>query len=213
MAYREIGEVAADSIKNFKDKIAANDREAVYKLLGEALIKAFNTGDKDTLGLAQAFVQEAEKGLKNANLEYTIPFSAPTIRGAFIATVTSTLNKRGIKRKYEGLAGVLTPSHDMIQYYQFAGNTYTFEEFARKINQYYGNQKFYDSDGNEITPIEYCLTVPDVVNNKLIQSISKCDIEFEDTIIAEIGGVQQTFKVDNYRTYEFLKHHPKVGQV
>lgn len=212
MAYREIGEVAADSIKNFKDKIAANDREAVYKLLGEALIKAFNTGDKDTLGLAQAFVQEAEKGLKNANLEYTIPFSAPTIRGAFIATVTSTLNKRGIKRKYEGLAGVLTPSHDMIQYYQLNGNTYTFEEFARMINRHYSNQKFYNSDGNEITAIEYCLTVPDVVNNKLIQSISKCDIEFEDTIIAEVNGVQQIFKVDNYRTYEFLKHDPSVGK-
>lgn len=212
-AYREIGEVAADSIKDFKQKIAENDREAVYKLLGEALVKAFNTGDKDTLGLAQAFVQEAEKGLKNANLKYTIPFSAPTIRGAFIATVTSTLNKRGIRRKYEGLAGVLTPSNDMIQYFQWNGNTYMFEEFARMINDHYKNKKFYNTDGQEITAIEYMLTVPDVNNNDAIQPISKNDIEFEDTVIAVIDGIQQTFKVNNYNTYEFLKHSPKVSQV
>lgn len=213
MAYQEIGEVAADAIKDFKQKIAEDDREAVYRLLGEALVKAFNTGDKDTLGLAQAFVQEASKGLKNAKLEYTIPFSAPTIRGAFIATVTSTLNKRGIRRKYEGLAGILTPSHDTIQYFQFGDYTYTFEEFAKFINTHYRGRKFTDADGNPITAIEYALTVPDILSNPLIESIDRNDIMFEDTIVAIVNGEQQTFKVDDYPTYEYLKHSPEVTKV
>lgn len=222
-AYREIGEVAADSIKDFKEKIKIDDREAVYKLLGKALIQAFNTGSKDTLGLAQSFVRQAEKGLKDANLDYTIPFSAPTIRGAFIATVTSTLNKRGIRRKYEGLAGVLTPSNDMIQYYNFNGQTYGFEDFVKKINQLYGNQKFYDSLGNEITAIEYFLSNEDVndLNNKLIEKLNSVhDVDFEDTVTIERVNLEtgeitreKPVKIDTFWKYDSIKNDKSITNI
>lgn len=224
-AYREIGEVAADSIKRFKDKIKANDRDAVYRLLGEALIKSFNSGDKDTLGLAQAFVQEAEKSLKNANLEYKLPFSAATVRGAFIATVTSTLNKKSIRRKYEGLAGVLTPSHDIMQYYQLNGNTYTFEEFADYLNTAYRHKQYVNYTGEQISPIEYLLN--NTEDNSLIELMydttngfsERNNIEFEDSLIVEIldpktnTTYKKRIKVDTFAKYEDVKYNPNIIKI
>ena len=81
--------------------------------------------------MAQAFCKNADIAFRKAKTEgkiadYNIPFDDPTIFGAFISNVISTINKLGIKRKYEGLAGVLNPSYNMIQYYS---NGILFDQF------------------------------------------------------------------------------------
>lgn len=134
--YSDIGNVVAEALADFDKNIKSNDPdfEKLYTLLGKALIDSFMDKDKDTLGLAQAFVAKAEESLSESTLSYKLPFSAATVSGAFIATVTSMLNKKGIRRKYDGLAGVLCPSHDAIQYYKIGNHTMTFDELYKITN-------------------------------------------------------------------------------
>jgi hypothetical protein len=77
---------------------------------------------------------KAEESLAKSSLKFKLPFSAATVNGAFIATVTSMLNKKGIRRKYDGLAGVLCPSHDAIQYYKVGSTTMTYDELYKITN-------------------------------------------------------------------------------
>ena len=48
-----------------------------------------------------------------------IPFSAATINGAFIADVASRITKSGIRRKYDGIAAVLSPAYNVMSYFRF----------------------------------------------------------------------------------------------
>ena len=89
--------------------------------LGRALIESFNKED-DTIGLAQAFLDKARTVLMEGGVP-NIPFSAATINGKLIAEIASRLNKKGIRRKYDGIAAVLTPSFGMIQYFTYARPT------------------------------------------------------------------------------------------
>lgn len=113
--YTDIGAVVAEALAEFKT--AVGDSNKIYKLLGKAFIDSFKNNDRDTIGLAQAFVLKATEALKSENPEYRIPFSAETVSGLFISTVSSMITKKGIRRKYDGFAGVLTPAFNQIQYY------------------------------------------------------------------------------------------------
>jgi hypothetical protein len=108
--YEAIGMVALEAIKQLNLAIDRNDQTEIYKIVGEALIKSFNSGSKDVLGLAHAFVAMANKDLANKSYNIRIPYSANTIKASFQATITSFLNKEAIRRKYAGLGGVQTPS-------------------------------------------------------------------------------------------------------
>lgn len=183
--YSDIGNIVAEVLSDFSENINAEntDYDKLYTLLGKALIDSFMDKDKDTLGLAQAFVAKAEKSLSESNLRYKLPFSAATINGSFIATVTSMLNKKGIRRKYDGLAGVLTPSHDAMQYYRIGNDTLTFDELHKIINpvrtgvwesatnnDFINKRYFTDSLGNSAI-------------NPFLRPINARDIDFEDTVL------------------------------
>ena len=127
--YSDLGRVVAKHMEKYVDKVdiltdnsisEENKQKAysdLYQLLGESLVIAFSSGRKDTLGLAQAFVQKATEAIRNKK-EFNLPFSAATINGAFISDIASSINKGGIRHKYDGLSGVLNPSFNMIQYYR-----------------------------------------------------------------------------------------------
>ena len=127
--YTDIGNVVERHMRKYvKELSVINDeseseeerktaKDKLHQILGEALIAAFNTGTKDTLGLAQAFVQKASAAIAE-NKEFHIPFSSATINGQFISEVMASINRGGIRHKYEGLAGVLNPSFNMMQYYR-----------------------------------------------------------------------------------------------
>ena len=127
--YEDIGKVVEAHMKKYdkeiqllQDKNIPNDqkeeaKKRLYRILGESLVVAFSSGNKDTLGLAQAFVAKATEAIKN-NEDFLLPFSGATINGAFISQIASDINRGGIRHKYEGFAGVLNPSYNMVQYFR-----------------------------------------------------------------------------------------------
>lgn len=211
--YRDIGQLVSESLSEYINAANEKNRDKMYRLLGEALIDAFLNNDRDTIGLAQSFIMKANKSLQDNNLDYKIPFSAPTINGAFIATITSLINKRGIRRKYAGFAGVLNPSHDMIQYYRVDGITYTFNKFADAINR----RKVMLDDNNpwKTASIDQYINEWHLGNSlnpyvTLYNDVN--DIDFEDTVIIvknnpTIGeSVEKIVHIDSWATYDLVKH-------
>ena len=127
--YEDIGKVVEAHMKKYDDKLQilknpnatpeekAEAKKRLHRILGESLVVAFSSGSKDTLGLAQAFVAKAAEAIKK-NEDFQMPFSGATINGAFISQIASDINRGGIRHKYEGFAGVLNPSYNMIQYFR-----------------------------------------------------------------------------------------------
>lgn len=119
--YEMIGSVALDSVRTIIDAVDANDENKIYQIIGEALVKAFDTNQKDVLGLAQSFVAIANRDLANGSYKTRIPFSANTIKGSFQSTITSFLNKDAIRRRFAGLGAIQTPSYGGVQYFMYNG--------------------------------------------------------------------------------------------
>lgn len=132
--YKSIGEIALnnDRVKKYIEAVNNNDRDKLREIVGKSLISTFESGNKDTIGLANAFVRKASKELaENTNIDtrtISIPFSDGTIFGAVMADVTSALSKAGIRRKHPGLASVLNPSHDMAMYYNIGGKNMLWDQ-------------------------------------------------------------------------------------
>ena len=215
--YSDIGSVVAEALSDFDSNIKSDDPdfEKLYTLLGKALIDSFMDKDKDTLGLAQAFVAKAEKSLSESTLSYKLPFSAATVSGAFIATVTSMLNKKGIRRKYDGLAGVLCPSHDAIQYYKIGNHTMTFDELYKVTNPartgYWVNATNSDFINERVMFNLYDFdSIDNYQLNPFIKPINQNDIDFEDTILyGDPGSDPLTWEevyIDSFTKYDEIKH-------
>ena len=113
--YEEIGKMVSTSLGRDLENIG--DYTIIHRNLGKELIKMFSSGSKDTIGLAQSYLLKAAKEFEAGNVDVKIPFSDPTLNGAFIANLVSNINKSGIRRRYAGVAAVLVPSRGMIQYY------------------------------------------------------------------------------------------------
>ena len=132
--YKSIGEIALnnDRVRKYVEAVNNNDRDKLREIVGKSLISTFESGNKDTIGLANAFVRKASRELaENTNIDtrtISIPFSDGTIFGAVMADVTSALSKAGIRRKHPGLASVLNPSHDMAMYYNIGGKNMLWDQ-------------------------------------------------------------------------------------
>lgn len=225
--YSDLGQVVAKHMKRYMDLVDLVDtrglspnekreaKEKLYQILGESLIAAFNTGNKDTLGLAQAFVQKASEAIRN-NERFKIPFSAATITGAFISDVIASINKGGIRHKYEGLSGVLNPSHNMIQYYRiFNSDTGKFEirlfaQLAEKIREdkSLNVDKVCDEHGiNVIKNTDGTFSTQ--LTNPFVIKTTKNTIDFEDTIILfdkSTGVLYQPRYINSYEEYDDIKY-------
>lgn len=215
--YSDIGKVTAESLTNINQAIREQDREKIYMIYGKALVQSFMTGDRDTLGLAQSFVQLANKSLKESDLDYTLPFSAATINGAFVSTVTSNLVKKGIRRKYAGIASVLAPSFNMMQYYTlFVTNdktlNYSFEEVVDIVNK---DERIpntiMDEYGNPLSRFEVAFN-DIMINGQLnpyLKQISIDQIDFEDTIVIfrDSRTEPETVKINSWDQYDAYKHN------
>lgn len=129
--YNEIGKVVAESLNIEKDLADRNDFEKIHLMLGKALIEDFSSGSKDTIGLAQSYLMKAAKMLAEGKVDVKIPFSDPTLKGAFIANLVSNLNKKGIRERYAGIADVLVPARGMITSFKVGNFRGTYPEFAK----------------------------------------------------------------------------------
>lgn len=210
--YTDIGAVVAEALAEFKASIG--DSNKIYKLLGKAFIDSFKNNDRDTIGLAQAFVLKATEALKSENPEYRIPFSAETVSGLFISTVSSMITKKGIRRKYDGFAGVLTPAFNQIQYYNVGGKPYLYEKFTRLIHQM-GIKGYTDEFGIKHSAIKVAMNdyrLQDGSLNPFLKPISQNEIDFEDTIVLRYinENGEEVFEeryVREYAEYDALKHN------
>lgn len=222
--YQEIGKFCYEAISKLQDIIYKGDKNELYKVFGKAVIKAFQTGTKDTLGLAQSFVKLAQKGFNDNNIDYRIPFSSASINGIFNSTVTSSLVRDAIRRHYNGVAAVLNPSYNVMQYYNVLGDNYRYEELIDLIKEV--------TDG---TPLEG-LTIDNAVNQVYVKDIAGNDvlnpfilditpedpIDFEDTIVIfnepngdgtynRLGETTllpfEVKKIDSYEAYDYYRHY------
>ena len=179
--------VINDESKSEEERKTAKDK--LHQILGEALIAAFNTGTKDTLGLAQAFVQKASAAIAE-NKEFHIPFSSATINGQFISEVMASINRGGIRHKYEGLAGVLNPSFNMMQYYRvYNDETGKWEhrlypQLAEYMRRRVGSGSVKAFQKNYEGFIDWNTeNNPFVIDSISGRPITVNDIDFEDTVL------------------------------
>lgn len=164
--YKAIGEIALnnDRVKKYVEAVNNEDRDKLREIVGKSLISTFESGNKDTIGLANAFVRKASRELaENTNIDtrtISIPFSDGTIFGAVMADVTSALSKAGIRRKHPGLASVLNPSHDMAMYYNIGGKNMLWDQANEecktifKQNGFTIEDKILKHNGSEVKAID-----------------------------------------------------------
>lgn len=170
--YKDIGAVVDESLRKINAEIQANDMDALRIRLGKALIDAFKTKE-ETIGLAQAFLAKAEVAMAEANASVKIPFSAATINSTFISTIVSMLNKKGIRRKYAGIAAVLTPSYNMMQYYRYDGKTKLHSNVSEDIREFKRNNPNFSKT-----------VIRDFIRNRII--IDDNGIEYENPFLETI---------------------------
>ena len=211
LIYSDIGELVVEALSDFYDAIKSDNPDKLYRVLGEALVDAFLNNDRDTIGLAQSFVTKANQSLQDNTLEFRIPFSAPTINGAFISTIISLINKRGIRRKYAGFAGVLNPSHNYIQYYRVGNLALSYDQLAGRIyrmkEQLQRNDPTNPWVNAKINDFIYHYTLNGKWNPFVTQYKSSNDIDFEDTVIVQNKQTGKTtaIYIDTWEKYDFVK--------
>ena len=223
--YEDIGKVVVAHMKKYDDKLQIlkdpnatpeqkeEAKKRLYRILGESLVVAFSSGSKDTLGLAQAFVAKAAEAIKN-NEDFLMPFSGATINGAFISQIASDINRGGIRHKYEGFAGVLNPSYNMIQYFRIYNEaTGQYENMmlpqVAKVMREYNRTHLEDWTLERITR-EHGITA-DASGyysiNPFVIPTNVNEIDFEDTILVVNNGVvEEPIHIDSFAKYDSLKN-------
>lgn len=137
--FEDIGKVIYEGIQEYRkfDLETEEGQSALYNLLGKSLIKVFNSGQKDNISLASAYLQYLQEGVLQNKLlseqKFRIPFDDNNIFSAFVTNFSNGLNKDLIKRKFPGLTAVLNPSQDIFTLYDGPdGNQLIYKDFLRK---------------------------------------------------------------------------------
>ena len=209
-AYEDIGRVAAEAMRKILAAVNTDD-SSIYRLIGKALLDTFDSATKEELGLAQAFIRNAQNAiLKETGKDNIIlPYSAESIRGSFISAVTSLINKTGIRRKYAGFGAVQVPAEGIMQYYTIDGVHYNYIKMQNKIRNILQTAGItWEQANTEI-----------LINGKLnpfIKQINQKDIEWEDTIIIEskaTGSFSEPIKITNGYLFDKYRNLIDSNQV
>ena len=189
--YKAIGEIALnnDRVKKYVEAVNNEDQNKLREIVGKSLISTFESGNKDTIGLANAFVRKASRELaENTNIDtrtISIPFSDGTIFGAVMADVTSALSKAGIRRKHPGLASVLNPSHDMAMYYNIGGKNMLWDQANEECKTIF-EQNGFTIEGRILKHNGYEIKAIDINNNPILftswQELARKAVKFINPI-------------------------------
>ena len=179
--YTEIGEVVYENVKTYIDASENIDKTDLYNRLGDALLKAFATQDRDVIGLAQAFISKFEQG----DQKYQIPFSSATIAPAFMSAISSVLTKQGIRRTFPGVGAVQVPGRGVMMTYKLGNLNYDIES-ATKLASKQG------------VTLAQALSL----DSPFIEQINPDEIDFEDTLI--IDG--QLVKITDIKSYDYYRN-------
>ena len=208
--YSDIGEVAATALESFDAAIKSGNPNDVFREIGKALMDTFSSGNKETIGLAQAFIRKAEQALKDKNLKVELPLSAETITPIFFNTVGAMINKRGIKRKYAGMGAVQVPSYGLMFTY---GNGMRYEDVCEEIR----SRNFVDGvNWNSIEELMSNIISPNTgVKNPLIgesetdwQETPKGNIEIDETIVYQDknGNFHGPVVLSTQKDYDYYRN-------
>ena len=69
MMYEDIGRVALEAIDKIKAANESDNNNDIFEAIGHALIDTFNAGNKNTIGLKQAFVSRFEQLIKSGKMQ------------------------------------------------------------------------------------------------------------------------------------------------
>lgn len=140
--YNAIGQLALKAadieIKKVAEYLKTNNYNILYDLVGRTLIEhlSFNRGQS---GLAEAIVNRIKQKFSlNSNHELDelkIPFSDQSIYSQIISTVSSILNKKSVKRKFPGTGQVMVPGYNIVQVYDFNGETFKYDDIINLANE------------------------------------------------------------------------------
>lgn len=214
--YTDIGKYCADSISDIKLALSGTDsKEKIYEIFGKAMIESFASGEKETLGLAQAFVEVATRSAQECGISM-IPFSSSSINGLFNSTVTSTLVKKAIRRHYSGVAAVLNPSFGSIQVFNVGGATYKYPELAQWYRKNRSERKFQYKVGD----VSYTWQLSDLfdknqMGDKINPTYTAVDhttyLDFEDTVVWQNsdGSWSTPMKITDYSSYWSVRNAVK----
>ena len=141
--YEFIGMVAKEELGDLVEMTNDPERELeLYRWLGDAVVRAFQSQSTDTLGLAGAFITRAQRSLDKHGFKTKIPFSATTVKGVFESAIASFINNHGIHRKFPGGGFVQMPTFDEKLRYNYNGNNYSYTELVQTV---LNEPKFKDS--------------------------------------------------------------------
>ena len=207
--YKELGQFCVESLSEIQSAINSTDQDLLYQIFGKAVIQAFQSGTKDTLGLAQSFVTLATNSMKDNKIQYHIPFSSSSINGIFNSTVTTNIIKKAIRRHYAGVSAVLNPSHNVMVYHEIDGKRYRSDELYDIVQHRLAENNL---SGLGIT-INDCLSkvylddAQDIMNPFLEVISDPLSIDFEDTIVISSFEGDEVIKIDTFEKYEYYRNN------
>ena len=205
--YREIGQIAFESLGLENKLIEEGDYDEIHLLLGKNLIENFNSGSKDTIGLAQSYLMKASKLLEQKGAKLKIPFSDKSLVGAFYSNLVSNVNKAGIRRRFAGIADVLCPARGMITTFNIGLGSMMWSDFVQHCREqgltqhptvYIRNRGELGIDGNFYINGE---------KHPFIKQTTNRDLEPQDYVIIvhEDGSIEEK-KIDNWTTLDLLRN-------
>ena len=221
--YKDIGGVVAShvakldsAVKEVLENGTPEAKQKLYEILAKSWISSFENKSKDTIGIAQAFVKKASESFRKGDFNTKVPFSAATINGSFISDVIASINKGGIRHKYEGFAGVLNPSHDMIQYFKVKKNGVWEVRLFDDLMKFIKENETWGIGFDDINKIYFDNVLQGTYLNPLLERVNPNEIDFEDTIVVldQAGNVvtnpndtlePQFWYVNSFTTYDNLK--------
>lgn len=200
--YSDIGKYCAQSVEEISKAIGS--KEELHNIFGKAMVEAFATGEKDTLGLAQAFIAIASKNMQEAGIGY-IPFSSSSINGIFNATVTTSIVKKAIRRHYSGVAAVLNPAFGSMQVFNIGGKSYKYTELTRWLDK---NKGLAEKSSDRIPwTLSELFDLSERLNGAINPTFQLIDettyLDFEDTITFKQpeSGKWLSLKIKDYKSY------------
>lgn len=134
--YNVLGQVALqasgvelEAVKVFRE---IGNKSKLYDLLGRTVMNNIKEGNKGLLrSISVAIAKEFNKDADHIYNELKIPFSDHNIYPQILGTFASIINNKSIKRKYTGTGMVMLPGYDIIQVYDYKGQTYEFPDLIK----------------------------------------------------------------------------------
>ena len=126
-------------VKAFDEFTNSNeDNDKLYPIINELIIKALGTSGINETNFASIIAKGVLKEMRNGTeidwSQNILPLSDNTVLAKLISTITTSLTNSGIKMKIPGLLAVLTPSFNLIKFFDDR-KLESFDNFEEEIEQ------------------------------------------------------------------------------